>query len=87
MWEILTGEEPYANMHCGAIIGKVLLYVTKTYTSSGLFCDGCGNITGNCSVFCSLASIIIFLLVTCPPHPSKRIKDTVSIWLPFHSSV
>ncbi|KAM4091809.1 hypothetical protein ACJW30_09G163900 [Castanea mollissima] len=21
MWEILTGEEPYANMHCGAIIG------------------------------------------------------------------
>lgn len=25
MWEMLTGEEPYANMHCGAIIGKVLL--------------------------------------------------------------
>lgn len=23
MWEILTGEEPYANMHCGAIIGKL----------------------------------------------------------------
>lgn len=22
MWEILTGEEPYENMHCGAIIGK-----------------------------------------------------------------
>ncbi|KAI8523186.1 hypothetical protein RHMOL_Rhmol13G0054000 [Rhododendron molle] len=22
LWEILTGEEPYANMHCGAIIGK-----------------------------------------------------------------
>lgn len=22
MWEILTGEEPYVNMHCGAIIGK-----------------------------------------------------------------
>lgn len=22
MWEILTGEEPYADMHCGAIIGK-----------------------------------------------------------------
>lgn len=21
LWEILTGEEPYANMHCGAIIG------------------------------------------------------------------
>lgn len=27
MWEILTGEEPYADMHCGAIIGKVLIYV------------------------------------------------------------
>ncbi|KAK9140702.1 hypothetical protein Scep_010383 [Stephania cephalantha] len=24
MWEILTGEEPYANMHCGAIIGELL---------------------------------------------------------------
>nr|XP_016452155.1 PREDICTED: serine/threonine-protein kinase HT1-like [Nicotiana tabacum] len=24
MWEILTGEEPYANMHCGAIIGGIL---------------------------------------------------------------
>lgn len=27
MWEILTGEEPYANMHCGAIIGKDLLCI------------------------------------------------------------
>lgn len=25
LWEILTGEEPYANMHYGAIIGAVLL--------------------------------------------------------------
>ncbi|GMH30924.1 hypothetical protein Nepgr_032767 [Nepenthes gracilis] len=24
MWEILTGEEPYENMHCGAIIGGIL---------------------------------------------------------------
>lgn len=24
MWEIITGEEPYANMHCGAIIGGIL---------------------------------------------------------------
>ncbi|GAB2220030.1 hypothetical protein Droror1_Dr00007672 [Drosera rotundifolia] len=24
MWEILTGEEPYANMHCGTIIGGIL---------------------------------------------------------------
>ncbi|KAG5514711.1 hypothetical protein RHGRI_035937 [Rhododendron griersonianum] len=24
LWEILTGEEPYANMHCGAIIGGIL---------------------------------------------------------------
>ena len=31
MWEILTGEEPYANMHCGAIIGKhfLLFSITK----------------------------------------------------------
>ncbi|XP_071738117.1 uncharacterized protein [Rutidosis leptorrhynchoides] len=24
MWEILTGDEPYANMHCGAIIGGIV---------------------------------------------------------------
>lgn len=24
MWEILTGEEPYAKMHCGAIIGGIV---------------------------------------------------------------
>eukprot|EP01018_Ginkgo_biloba_P021368 Gb_34649 [translate_table: standard] len=24
MWELLTGEEPYANMHCGEIIGGIL---------------------------------------------------------------
>ncbi|KAI0510075.1 hypothetical protein KFK09_010675 [Dendrobium nobile] len=24
MWEIITGEEPYANMHCGAIIGGII---------------------------------------------------------------
>lgn len=22
LWELLTGEEPYVGMHCGAIIGK-----------------------------------------------------------------
>lgn len=30
MWEILTGEEPYANLHCGAIIGKLLRDGTLT---------------------------------------------------------
>uniref|UniRef100_A0A5B7BJ31 Protein kinase domain-containing protein n=1 Tax=Davidia involucrata TaxID=16924 RepID=A0A5B7BJ31_DAVIN len=24
LWEMLTGEEPYANMHCGAIIGGIV---------------------------------------------------------------
>eukprot|EP00252_Welwitschia_mirabilis_P021306 TRINITY_DN542_c0_g1_i6.p1 TRINITY_DN542_c0_g1~~TRINITY_DN542_c0_g1_i6.p1 ORF type:complete len:1450 (+),score=256.59 TRINITY_DN542_c0_g1_i6:254-4603(+) len=24
MWELLTGEEPYANMHCGSIIGGIM---------------------------------------------------------------
>ena len=32
MWELITGEEPYANMHYGAIIGncclKLLVVVT-----------------------------------------------------------
>ncbi|KAL4578460.1 hypothetical protein LXL04_014583 [Taraxacum kok-saghyz] len=31
MWEILTGEEPYADMHCGAIIGGI---VTNTLRPS-----------------------------------------------------
>lgn len=26
LWEILTGEEPYSNMHCGEIIGKLIGY-------------------------------------------------------------
>ncbi|KAE8673098.1 thioredoxin-like protein 4B-like isoform X1 [Hibiscus syriacus] len=30
MWDILTGEEPYADMHCGAIIGKILIYQCAT---------------------------------------------------------
>lgn len=25
MWELLTGEEPYADMHCASIIGKHML--------------------------------------------------------------
>lgn len=33
LWEILTGEEPYSNMHCGAIIGNVSYYL-----KSHLFC-------------------------------------------------
>lgn len=33
LWEILTGEEPYANMHYGAIIGVFL----------GLCCMRCLN--------------------------------------------
>lgn len=28
LWEILTGEEPYASMHCGAIIG---MHAFKNY--------------------------------------------------------
>ncbi|KAK9733877.1 hypothetical protein RND81_04G098500 [Saponaria officinalis] len=29
MWEILTGEEPYANMHCGTIIGGILKNILR----------------------------------------------------------
>lgn len=32
MWEILTGEEPYANMHCGAIIGNYRCTLTSDTT-------------------------------------------------------
>lgn len=30
LWEILTGEEPYANMHYGAIIGVFLKFKLVT---------------------------------------------------------
>ncbi|KAM1003640.1 hypothetical protein EV1_003895 [Malus domestica] len=29
LWEILTGEEPYANMHCGAIIGGIVKNILR----------------------------------------------------------
>ncbi|XP_050365535.1 uncharacterized protein LOC126784080 [Argentina anserina] len=36
MWEFLTGEEPYANMHCGAIIGNFILwYLFLALVSNG----------------------------------------------------
>ncbi|PWZ23534.1 Protein REVEILLE 4 [Zea mays] len=31
LWKILTGEEPYANMHCGAIIDHVSFNTTMNY--------------------------------------------------------
>ncbi|KAL6968064.1 mitogen-activated protein kinase kinase kinase [Sarracenia purpurea var. burkii] len=34
MWEILTGEEPYTNMHCGAIIGKLVM-IRKSHPDCG----------------------------------------------------
>ena len=30
MWELLTGEEPYADLHYGAIIGTPLSLITIT---------------------------------------------------------
>lgn len=30
MWELLTGEEPYADLHYGAIIGTVSLVTVTT---------------------------------------------------------
>lgn len=44
MWELLTGEEPYADMNAASIIGKPFLYVSSSVwiftvsSSSGLLC-------------------------------------------------
>ncbi|GAA0176126.1 non-receptor serine/threonine protein kinase [Lithospermum erythrorhizon] len=38
LWEILTGEEPYANMHYGAIIGGIVNNTLRPPIPS--FCDG-----------------------------------------------
>lgn len=32
LWEILTGEEPYANMHYGAIIGQFIIIISNLST-------------------------------------------------------
>lgn len=37
LWEILTGEEPYANMHYGAIIGTSTVFAFLFYSTN----DGC----------------------------------------------
>ncbi|KAK6934753.1 Serine-threonine/tyrosine-protein kinase, catalytic domain, partial [Dillenia turbinata] len=37
LWEILTGEEPYANMHYGAIIGGIVSNTLRPTIPS--FCD------------------------------------------------
>ncbi|CAH9107146.1 unnamed protein product [Cuscuta europaea] len=37
LWEILTGEEPYANMHYGAIIGGIVNNTLRPHIPS--FCD------------------------------------------------
>ncbi|KAH6555203.1 hypothetical protein KP509_1Z274300 [Ceratopteris richardii] len=37
MWELLTGEEPYANMHCGTIIGGIVHNNLRPTTPS--WCD------------------------------------------------
>jgi hypothetical protein len=33
LWEILTGEEPYANMHYGAIIGMSFVHDSFVFCS------------------------------------------------------
>lgn len=44
MWELLTGDEPYADMHCASIIGKhqvrvkvLLLFVVLHYSCILIF--------------------------------------------------
>lgn len=36
MWEILTGEEPYANLHCGAIIGMLIAETILQYLNKNI---------------------------------------------------
>jgi hypothetical protein len=35
MWELLTGEEPYAELHYGAIIGRRITYAAIIYLILG----------------------------------------------------
>jgi hypothetical protein len=38
LWEILTGEEPYANMHYGAIIGTFFFLTFPVLYLHGCTC-------------------------------------------------
>lgn len=40
MWELLTGDEPYADLHCASIIGKYQL-VTRLCTLFNLVTLAC----------------------------------------------
>jgi hypothetical protein len=38
MWELLTGDEPYADMHCASIIGKYQIVNTGYCILAGYPC-------------------------------------------------
>lgn len=43
LWELLTGEEPYADLHYGVIIGGYKSAVALVFrTPWEFYCSGCG---------------------------------------------
>lgn len=64
MWELLTGEEPYASMHYGAIIGlKLTLFLSIHVFLSNLFLSVVHRCTDNDDVMaiieCGFSSYIL----------------------------
>ncbi|VFQ83383.1 unnamed protein product [Cuscuta campestris] len=85
LWEILTGEEPYANMHYGAIIGGIVNNTLRPHIPS--FCDPKWRmLMEQCWApdpaarpsFTDIARRLRAMTVACPtrhpPHPTQQSK-------------
>ncbi|VFQ97460.1 unnamed protein product [Cuscuta campestris] len=85
LWEILTGEEPYANMHYGAIIGGIVNNTLRPHIPS--FCDPEWRmLMEQCWApdpaarpsFTDIARRLRAMTVACPtrhpPHPTQQSK-------------
>jgi hypothetical protein len=53
LWELLTGEEPYADLHYGVIIGGYISSIADIYNAVGIF-SNCYELELNvsCSFVC-----------------------------------
>lgn len=69
MWEILTGEEPYANMHYGAIIG-ILFFFFFPFIISILLLFIYVRIQDPPSMICSLSQSMLCKLCSVKSHGS-----------------
>lgn len=83
MWELLTGEEPYADMHCASIIGKChksdfivvsVFYNSSIHSTQNLCCFSPSLFTGNLMHILDMSINIHFCY-------EKKLKIPFSMWV------